>query len=347
MNQAATYHCDSIRADFFAVTIAAENNVPIPEILQGNLRVPIIGAPMFIVSGPELVIAQCKAGIVGAFPALNARPESMLDTWLSRISSELAEFSAANPDIPVAPYAVNQIVHQSNDRLQHDVELCVKHKVPIVITSLRPPALVVEAVHSYGGVVFHDVINVRHARKAMEQGVDGIITVCAGAGGHAGTTSPFALVKEVREIFDGTIILSGSMSCGSDALAAQAIGADLAYIGTRFIATKEANAPAAYKEMIVASNSADIVYTPLFTGVSGSYLRGSIENAGLDPDNLPEANKDTMDFGSGGGSKAKAWKDIWGAGQGVGSMHDIPATRELVERMEQEYKAMQKRLSGD
>jgi nitronate monooxygenase len=321
--------------------------VPIPEILEGRLRVPIIGAPMFIVSGPELVIAQCKAGIVGSFPALNARPEAMLGEWLSRISSELAEFSTANPDVPVAPYAVNQIVHQSNTRLRHDVEQCVKHKVPIVITSLRPPAMVVEAVHSYGGIVFHDVINVRHARKAMEQGVDGIITVCAGAGGHAGTTSPFALVKEVREIFSGTIILSGSMSRGNDALAAQAIGADLAYIGTRFIATKEANAPAEYKEMIVASKSADIVYTPLFTGVHGSYLKGSIENAGLDPDNLPVANKDTMDFGSGGSSEAKAWKDIWGAGQGVGSMHDIPATDDLVKRMEQEYKAAQTRLTRE
>lgn len=300
---------------------------------------------MFIVSGPELVIAQCKAGIVGSFPALNARPQAMLDEWLIRIKDELADYKDANPDAPVAPYAVNQIAHMSNDRLLADMETCVKHQVPIIITSLRPPAEIVEAVHSYGGVVFHDVINLRHAMKAMEQGVDGIITVCAGAGGHAGTTSPFALVKEVREVFDGTIILSGSMSQGNDALAAQAIGADLAYIGTRFIATEEANAPSGYKEMIVASKSADIVYSSLFTGVSGSYLKGSIENAGMDPENLPEADKSKMDFGSGGGSKAKAWKDIWGAGQGVGTVHDIPSTEELVLRMEREYRDAAGRLA--
>ena len=319
--------------------------MPLPAILQGNLRIPVIGAPMFIVSGPELVIAQCKAGIVGSFPALNARPQTMLDEWLVRIKNELADYKDANPDSPVAPYAVNQIAHMSNDRLLADMETCVKHQVPIIITSLRPPAEIVEAVHSYGGVVFHDVINLRHAMKAMEQGVDGIITVCAGAGGHAGTTSPFALVKEVREEFDGTIILSGSMSQGNDALAAQAIGADLAYIGTRFIATEEANAPSGYKEMIVASKSADIVYSSLFTGVSGSYLKGSIENAGMDPENLPEADKSKMDFGSGGGSKAKAWKDIWGAGQGVGTVHDIPSTEELVLRMEREYRDAAGRLA--
>jgi nitronate monooxygenase len=316
----------------------------LPAILQGNLRLPVIGAPMFIVSGPELVIEQCKAGIVGSFPALNARPEEELEKWLQRIANELEQHKKENPDEPVAPYAVNQIVHQSNTRLQHDVEMCVKYKVPIVITSLRPPAEVVDAIHSYGGLVFHDVISVRHARKAIDQGVDGIITVCSGAGGHAGTTSPFALVKEVREIYDGTIILSGSMSKGSDALAAQAIGADLAYIGTRFIATEEGNAPAAYKEMIVNSRSADIVYTSLFTGVSGSYLRGSIENAGMDPDNLPEADKETMNFGSDGKSGAKAWRDIWGAGQGVGSVDDIPAVRELVLRMEREYQDARQRL---
>jgi len=297
---------------------------------------------MFIVSGPELVIEQCKAGIVGSFPALNARPEAMLDEWLQRITTELEQYKQENPEEPVAPFAVNQIVHQSNARLQHDVEMCVKYKVPIVITSLRPPGEVVEAVHSYGGVVFHDVINMRHARKAIEQGVDGVITVCTGAGGHAGTTSPFALVKEVREIFDGTIILSGSMSKGSDALAAQAMGADLAYMGTRFIATEEGNAQAEYKEMIVNSKSADIVYTSLFTGVSGSYLRGSIENSGMDPDNLPEAGKETMSFGSDG--KKKAWRDIWGAGQGVGTMDDIPPVRDLVLRMEAEYREASKRL---
>ena len=298
---------------------------------------------MFIVSGPELVLAQCKAGIVGAFPALNARPESMLDEWLSTITEELASDSESNG--PVAPFAVNQIVHQSNDRLEHDMEVCVRYRVPIVITSLRPPAQIVDAVHGYGGVVFHDVINIRHARKAIEQGVDGIIAVCAGAGGHAGTTSPFALVKEIREFFDGTIILSGSMSRGNDILAAQVIGADLAYIGTRFIATEEANAPAAYKEMIVNSTAKDIVYTSLFSGVHGSYLRDSIAKLGLDPDNLPVGDKSAMDFGRGDGSKAKAWIDIWSAGQGVGSIHDIPKVADLVARMEQEYMNAREQLS--
>ncbi len=298
---------------------------------------------MYIVSGPELVLAQCKAGIVGAFPALNARPESMLDEWLSTITEELANDSESNG--PVAPFAVNQIVHQSNDRLEHDMEVCVRYRVPIVITSLRPPARIVDAVHSYGGVVFHDVINIRHARKAIEQGVDGIIAVCAGAGGHAGTTSPFALVKEIREFFDGTIILSGSMSRGNDILAAQAIGADLAYIGTRFIATEEANAPAAYKEMIVNSTAKDIVYTSLFSGVHGSYLRDSIAKLGLDPDNLPVGDKSAMDFGRGDGSKAKAWIDIWSAGQGVGSIHDSPKVADLVARMEQEYMNAREQLS--
>ena len=313
--------------------------------LTGRLRIPLIGAPMFIVSGPELVLAQCKAGIVGAFPALNARPQSMLDEWLCRLTEELGAYSRDNPDMPVAPYAVNQIAHVSNDRLHDDVEVCIKHEVPIIITSLRPPAEVVEAVHGYGGVVFHDVINVRHARKAIEQGVDGIIAVCAGAGGHAGTTSPFALIKEIRECFDGTIILSGSMSAGNDVLAAQAIGADLAYMGTRFIATEEANAPAAYKEMIVNSFAKGIVYTSLFSGVHGSYLSGSISKLGLDPADLPEGDKSKMDFGSAGGSKAKVWKDIWSAGQGVGSIHDVPTVRELVERMEQEYRQARERLA--
>jgi nitronate monooxygenase len=319
--------------------------MPLPACLEGNLRIPVIGAPMFIVSGPELVIEQCKAGIVGSFPALNARPQEMLDEWLTRIRTELDEYAEANPDEPVAPFAVNQICHMSNERLMADMETCVKHQVPIIITSLRPPAEVVDAVHSYGGVVFHDVINLRHARKAIEQGVDGIIAVCAGAGGHAGTTSPFALVKEIREIFDGTIILSGSMATGNDALAAQAIGADLAYIGTRFIATEEAHAMPGYKDMIVDSQSADIVYTNLFTGVHGSYLKGSIVNAGMDPENLDEADKTKMDFAS-GSAKAKAWKDIWGAGQGVGSVHDVPPVRELVLRMEQEYNDARKRLAG-
>ncbi len=315
----------------------------LPTLLEGKLRIPVIGAPMFIVSGPKLVIAQCKAGIVGGFPALNARPKSMLDEWLAQISEELAAHKKSNPGILVAPFAVNQIVHQSNSRLEHDVEKCIKYKVPIVITSLRPPAEVVDAVHSYGGIVFHDVINIRHAHKAIDQGVDGIITVCAGAGGHAGTTSPFALVKEVRKIFGGTIILSGSMSRGNDALAAQAMGADLAYFGTRFIATQEANAPSAYKVMIVDSAAADIVYTDLFTGVHGSYLKGSVVNAGLDPDDLPEGDLHHMNFAS-GSSKAKAWRDIWGAGQGVGTIDDIPSVADLVERMEAEYREATNRL---
>ncbi len=318
--------------------------MPLPALFENSLRLPLIGAPLFIVSGPELVIAQCKAGIVGSFPALNARPEPVLDEWLTRIKNELNEFKKQNPTLPVAPFAVNQIVHQSNTRLQHDVELCVKHEVPIVITSLRPPAAVIDAIHSYGGLVYHDVISVRHARKAIDQGVDGVIAVCAGAGGHAGMLSPFALVKEIRQIYDGTILLSGSMSCGNDVLAAQAIGADLAYFGTRFIATREANAAPEYKKMIVESAANDIVYTPLFTGVHGSYLRASISNAGLDPDDLPEAGKDSMNFGSGGTSKAKAWRDIWGAGQGVGSIDDLPSVGELVERLAQEYTDAKNRI---
>jgi nitronate monooxygenase len=319
----------------------------LPAILEGKLRIPLIGAPMFIVSGPELVIAQCKAGIVGSFPALNARPESMLHEWLERITGELAEYAASHPDTPVAPFAVNQIVHRSNDRLRHDVDACVRYKVPIIITSLRPPAEVVEAVHAYGGVVFHDVINLRHAEKAIRQGVDGIIAVCAGAGGHAGTTSPFALTKEIRQIFDGTLILAGAMSRGCDLLAARALGADLAYFGTRFIASTEANAPQSYKDMIVQSSAADIVYTPVFTGVHGSYLRGSIENAGIDADRLSETDARSMNFGSGGNSRAKAWRDIWGAGQGVGSIDDIPPVNDLIMRLEREYKDALQLLSLD
>jgi len=302
------------------------------------LKLPLIGAPLFIVSGPELVIEQCKAGIIGGFPALNARPKEILDEWLTRITEELKDYQGSNPNTLVAPFAVNQIVHQSNDRLMHDMELCVKHKVPIVITSLRPPAQVVEAVHGYGGLVFHDVINIKHAKKAIDQGVDGIIAVCAGAGGHAGTLSPFALVKEIRAIYDGLIILSGSMSCGQDILAAQCIGADLAYFGTRFIATNEANAVNEYKEMIVASNADDIVYSSLFTGVHGSYLKGSITNAGLDPELLNDGDKQKMNFSS-ESTKSKAWKDIWGAGQGVGTMNDISSVKDLVENLFDEYNA--------
>lgn len=319
----------------------------LPAALEGKLRLPLIGAPMFIVSHPALVIAQCKAGIVGSFPALNARPQEALDDWIHEIKDSLAEYSAAHPDEPVAPFAVNQIAHQSNDRLRADMETCVRHEVPIIITSLRPPAEVVEAVHSYGGAVFHDVINLRHARKAIEQGVDGIIAVCAGAGGHAGTSSPFALVKEIRREFDGAIILSGCMTSGSDVLAAQALGADLAYIGTRFIATTEANALPEYKQMIVDSKSADIVYSSLFSGVHGSYLKGSIAQTGMDPENLPEGDKAAMDFGKRDKAEAKAWRDIWSAGQGVGNIDDIPSTRDLVLRMEQEYNATRALLGTD
>ncbi len=309
----------------------------LPNSLADRLRIPLIGAPMFIVSGPELVIAQCQAGIVGSFPALNARPQSMLGEWLKQIKEALSEYQANNPGEPVAPYAVNQIVHASNGRLREDMETCVEHEVPIIITSLRPPEDVVKAVHSYGGLVFHDVISLRHARKAIEQGVDGIIAVCAGAGGHAGPLSPFALVKEIRREYDGVLILSGCITSGADVLAARAMGADLAYSGTRFIATEEANAVAAYKEMIVDSTASDITYSSLFTGVLGSYLTGSIVNAGMDPDNLPDGSKDTMDFGKAGKSDAKAWKDIWGAGQGVGNIDDILPARDIVLRMEKEY----------
>ncbi len=299
---------------------------------------------MFIVSGPELVIAQCKAGIVGSFPALNARPQSLLEEWLKQIKHELGSYAEANPDEPVAPFAVNQIVHASNTRLREDLETCVKHEVPIIITSLRPPAEVVDAVHGYGGLVFHDVISIRHARKAVEQGVDGIIAVTAGAGGHAGAMSPFALVKEIRKEFDGTIILSGSMTTGNDVLAAQAIGADLAYIGTRFIATEEANAVPDYKEMLVDSSAADIVYTPYFTGVHGNYMRQSIERNGLDPAELVDTKGTLMDFGKRDKDEAKAWKDIWSAGQGVGTIDDVIPARDLVLRMEREYMAAKDRL---
>ncbi|MGH6990896.1 MAG: NAD(P)H-dependent flavin oxidoreductase, partial [Stellaceae bacterium] len=313
--------------------------MPLPPLLQNHLRLPAIGAPMFIVSGPELVIAQCKAGIVGAFPALNARPKEKLEEWIVQIKEELAAYQAAHPAAKVAPFAVNQIVHASNDRLAHDVEVGIRQQVPIQITSLRPPADVVKAAHSYGGVVFHDVISVRHAEKAAEQGVDGLILVCAGAGGHAGMLSPFALIPEVRRFFPGTIILSGSIATGGAIAAAQAIGADLAYIGTRFIATAEANAPLGYKRMLIESSAADIVYSSLFTGVLGNYLKPSIRAAGLDPDDLPVADKSTMNFGSGGNTKSKAWRDIWSAGQGLGSIDDAPPVADLVARLEVEYRA--------
>ena len=305
--------------------------------LKGKLKIPVVGAPLFIVSGPELVISQCKAGVVGSFPALNARPQEVLDDWLTQIKEELDKHNQENPDSPAAPYAVNQICHASNDRLMQDMETCVKHEVPIIITSLRPPLEIVKAAHSYGGVVFHDVINVKHARKAAEQGVDGLILVCAGAGGHAGTHSPFALVREVKEWFDGTILLSGSISDGYSIASALALGADLAYIGTRFIATEEANADQRYKDMLITSSASDIVYSSLFTGVHGNYLKPSIEKAGLDPENLPTADKSKMNFGSGGNTKSKAWKDIWGSGQGIGSIKNDPSVQELVNELTEQY----------
>ncbi len=308
--------------------------------LKERTRIPVIGAPLFTVSYPELVLAQCKAGIVGSFPALNARPEEKLGEWISEMKEELTNYQLENPEAIVSPFAVNQICHHSNDRLEHDMEVCVEHEVPIIITSLRAPKFVVDAVHSYDGAVLHDVINIRHAKKAIDEGADGLILVCAGAGGHAGTLSPFALVREVREFFDGPIALSGSISHGFSVLSAQAMGGDFAYVGTRFIATKEANASQGYKDMIVDSSANDIMYSSTFTGVNGNYLRPSIENAGLDPDNLPYADKDDMNFGSsgaGGDNQKKAWKDIWGSGQGIGTLHKVPTVMESVEIMIEEY----------
>ena len=309
----------------------------IPKHIKDNISMPVIGAPLFLVSGPELVIAQCKAGIIGSFPALNARPQHVLDEWIVRIKTELAEYQEQNPDAKVAPFAVNQICHGSNDRLMQDMETCVKHEVPIIITSLRPPSEVVEAAHSYGGLVFHDVISVRHAQKAAEQGVDGLILVCAGAGGHAGALSPFALLREVKQWFDGTVILSGSIGDGHSVASAIALGADFAYLGTRFIATEEANAEPEYKKMLEESAAKDIVYSSLFTGVLGNYLKPSIENAGMDPENLPDADKTSMNFGSGGNTDSKAWKDIWGSGQGIGGIQNSPTVSELVGRLKKEY----------
>ena len=316
----------------------------LPAALQ-NLSIPVIGSPMFIASGPALVAAQCKAGIVGSFPALNARPAEQLDVWLTDLQRELADYQEAHPGKKVGPIAVNQIVHQSNDRLAHDVEVCVKHQVPIIISSLRaPPKEMLDAIHSYGGIVLHDVISIRHAKKALEAGVDGLILVAAGAGGHAGPLSPFALVGEVRKFFSGPIALSGSIASGDGILAAQAMGADLAYIGSRWLATRESNVTDEYREAIVQSAAADIVYTNLFTGIHGNYLKKSIVQAGLDPDALPQADKSAMNFGSGSGSAAKAWRDIWGAGQGVGMMDDVPTVAEMVARMKVEYDAARVRL---
>ena len=318
----------------------------LPDSLAQRLRLPVVCAPMFIISNPDLVIAQCKAGVVGSFPALNARPAEELDRWLNKITTELAQYDAEHPDQPSAPFAVNQIVHGSNDRLQHDMDMCVKYKVPIVITSLGAKEFVNEAVHSYGGLVFHDIINNRFAKKAIDKGADGLIAVAAGAGGHAGTISPFALVQEIREWFDGPLLLSGSISSGQAVLGAQAMGADLGYIGSAFIATEEANAEQAYKQAIVDNAAADIVYSNLFTGVHGNYLRPSIEAAGLDPDNLPQSNPQAMNFGSGGGSDSKAWKDIWGCGQGIGAVKDILPTAQLVERLTVEYEQARKRIGA-
>jgi nitronate monooxygenase len=311
----------------------------LPALLRDTLAIPVVGAPLFIVSNPDLVIEQCKAGVVGSFPALNARPKEMLEEWLKRITGELGEYKARHPEKKVAPFAVNQIVHASNDRLQHDVDLCEKYKVPIQITSLRAPDEVVPAAHRYGGLVFHDVTNVKHAKRALQAGVDGLILVCNGAGGHAGALSPFALVPEVRQFYDGCILLSGSISNGASVLAVQAVGADLAYMGTRFIASKEGNATQANKQCIIDSSGEEIVYTNLFAGVHGNYLKKSVAAAGLDPDDLPVADKSKMNFGSGGNSKAKAWRDIWGAGQGVGQIFDAPPAAEIVARLKAEYEA--------
>ena len=317
----------------------------LPPILRDRLRLPAIASPLFIISNPDLVIAQCKAGIVGSFPALNARPASQLDEWLAQITEELADWDAKNPDLPSAPFAVNQIVHKTNDRLEHDVEMAAKYKVPIIITSLGAREDVNQAVHAYGGIVMHDIINDRFARKAVEKGADGLIPVAAGAGGHAGALSPFALIQELRTWFDGPIALSGAIANGAAILGAQAMGADLAYIGSAFIATEEANAAQGYKDMIVESSGEDIVYSNLFTGVHGNYLRPSILAAGLDPDNLPEADPSKMNFGSGGNTKAKAWKDIWGCGQGIGAVEEILGAGELVAKLAAEYEAAKASLA--
>lgn len=320
----------------------------LPPVLH-SLRLPAVGAPLFIISNPDLVIAQCKAGIVGSFPALNAREGAgeppMLDVWLQRITEELDRYNQANPDTPAAPYAVNQIVHRSNGRLERDLEICHKWKVPVWITSLGARLEVNEAAHDCGGITLHDVINTRFARKAIEKGADGLIAVAAGAGGHAGTWSPFALIQEIRQWFDGPLLLSGSIATGDAILAAQAMGADLAYIGSAFIPTPEANAVDAYKQMMVDSSAADIVYSNLFTGIHGNYLRGSITAQGLDPEDLPESNPEAMNF-SDKSEKPKSWKDIWGAGQGVGAIRQVESVSAVVARLSAEYTAARTRLSG-
>jgi nitronate monooxygenase len=314
----------------------------LPPVLS-KLRIPVIGAPLFIISNPKLVIAQCTSGIVGAMPALNARPASQLDEWLHEISETLTAWNCNHPDRPAAPYAINQIVHKSNDRLEHDMAVCAKYKVPVVITSLGARTDVNDAVHGWGGIVLHDIINDFFARKAVDKGADGLIAVAAGAGGHAGVKSPFALVQEIRRWFDGPIALSGAMATGGGVLAAQAMGADLAYIGSAFIATEEARASDAYKQAIVVGTSDDIVYSSLFTGVHGNYLKASIRNAGLDPDNLPESDPSKMNFGGGEGAK-KAWKDIWGCGQGIGAVDAVVPAAALVDRLAREYAQARERL---
>ena len=319
----------------------------LPEILRDNLALPVVGSPLFLCSGPELVIAQCSAGVVGSFPALNARPAPVLREWLEQISATLDTRRREHPELVTAPFAVNQIVHRSNERLDEDVQACIDFKVPIVITSLGARADVNDAIHSYGGIVLHDVINNTFARKAIDKGADGLIAVAAGAGGHAGTISPFALVQEIREWFDGPLLLSGAIGHGRSILAAQAAGADLAYIGSAFLATTEARTEDAYKQMITTSGASDIVYSNLFTGVHGNYLRGSIEAAGLDPDNLPQSDPSAMDFGSGGNTDAKAWKDIWGAGQGIGPIQEVVPTAELVARLGRQYAAARAQLFAE
>ncbi|MDG1451093.1 MAG: nitronate monooxygenase family protein [Ascidiaceihabitans sp.] len=327
----------------------ARDDSHLPKALQG-LRVPMVASPLFIISVPELVIAQCKAGIVGSFPALNAREEDgehpMLDTWLTQIEEELDRYNQANPDIPAAPFAVNQIVHRSNTRLERDLEICVKHKVPIWITSLGARVEVNEAAHSCGGIVLHDVINNKFARKAVEKGADGLVAVAAGAGGHAGKQSPLALISEIREWFEGPLLLSGSIATGASLLAARAMGADLGYTGTPFIATNEANAQQEYKDMIVDSSADDIVYSSLFTGVWGNYLKGSVKAAGMDPENLPVADSSSMDFGS-GSSKPKAWKTIWGSGQGIGAVKSVGPAGDVIKRMAEEYAAAGEKLATE
>ena len=318
----------------------------LPPILRDRLRLPVIASPLFIISNPDLVIAQCKAGIVGSFPALNARPISQLDEWLARITEELAAHDKAHPEAPSAPFAVNQIVHKTNNRLEEDIEMCVKHKVPVVITSLGAREDLNNAIHSYGGITLHDVITDRFARKAIEKGADGLIAVAAGAGGHAGTLSPLALIQEIRSWFDGPLALSGAIACGRSILAAQAMGADLAYIGSAFIATQEANAVQGYKDMIVESHADDILYSNLFTGVHGNYLRPSVIKAGLDPDNLPVSDPSKMNFGSGGNQEAKAWRDIWGCGQGIGAIEDVLTAGELIAKFAQEYEQAKAELAA-